>query len=786
MKPYRNILDLIGNTPLVQLNNINSNPDVIVLAKLESCNPGGSVKDRVALKMIESAEASGELTHDKIVIEATSGNTGIGLALVTAAKGYKLVLAMPESASIERQKILKAYGAELLLTPAALATDGSIEEVYALALEFPDKYFTTDQFNNPNNPLAHYENTAPEIWEQTDGLVTHIITTLGTSGTAMGLSRFFREKHPNVKVVGVEPEKKHRIQGLKNMLESYQPGIYDKVVLDEHISIKDEDAFEMARRLAREEGIFTGMSSGAAMHVAIEKAKTLKNGVIVVILPDGGERYLSTDLFTYKSKSIMRLYNTINRKKEDFFPLKEGRITMYTCGPTVDGDLRLTEARRYLVADLLKRYLVFKGIDVTHVVNITDIDDRTIKGAGDADMGIREFTDQYISSFLQDIKNLDILPADRYPKASEHVGDTIEIVSQLVEKGFAYEKLRSVYFNISKSPVYGKISGIDLTKIKEGCTVDLDEYEKDNPKDFTLLKRSKLNELKKGIYYRSPWGSVRPGWHIQCAAMSMKYLGAPIDIHTGNSNLVFPHHENEVAIAEALTGKPFVRYWVHNESLTIDQDSSLYDEDTTIKSIIEQGISWRELRYLIITTHYRKSLKFSDKALLSARNAIEKQKRFIASLKGLSTGPLPVRPPARNARAGCTQTGGTQTVKEIAEAMRKDFITSMDDDLNISKALSCISTSIKQVNVFLVSGHVSSDEAKEFYNALKAINNVLNIFDLESKDLDDNEKEMYHARLEAKTNGDWKKADNLRDKLKRSGVMVMDTEKGSWWYRNDL
>lgn len=768
MKPYRNILDLIGNTPLIRLNHINPNPDVIVLAKLESCNPGGSIKDRAALKMIEAAEESGELTHDKIIIEATSGNTGIGLALVTAAKGYRLVLTMPESASIERQKILKAYGAELLLTTAELATDGSIEKAYSLVREFPDKYFTTDQFNNPNNPLAHYENTAPEIWEQTHGLVTHIITTLGTSGTAMGISRFFREKHPHVKITGIEPEKKHRIQGLKNMLESYQPGIYDKTVLSEHASINTEEAFEMTRRLAREEGIFAGMSSGAAIHVAIEKAKTLKNGVIVAILPDGGERYLSTDLFTYKPQRIMRLYNTVTRKKEDFSPLKEGNITMYTCGPTVDGDLRLTEARRYLVADLLKRYLGFKGIDVTHVINITDLDDRTIKGAQDADMDIREFTGQYVSSFFNDMEKLDIVPADRYPKASEHITDTIEAVSRLVEKGFAYEKLRSVYFNILKSTVYGNLSGIDLTKIKEGYTVDLDEYEKDNPKDFTLLKRSKLNELKKGIYYRSPWGSVRPGWHIQCAVMSMKYLGNPIDIHTGNSNLVFPHHENEVAIAEALTGKPFVRHWVHNESLTIDKDSSLYDENTTVKSIIKQGVSWRELRYLIITSHYRKSLKISDKAILSARNAIAKQKRFIAGLTGLSTGL------------------GTQEVKKIAMGMRKDFIASMDDDLNISKALSCISTAIKKVNTLLASGHVSADEAKEFYNELKAINNVLNIFNLEPGHLNDNEKEIYHTRLEAKANGDWEKADKLRDELKHTGVMVMDTEKGAWWYRDDL
>ena len=285
-KFYKNIIERIGNTPLVEINKLNPNKKVKIYAKVESANPGGSIKDRTALFMIENAEKRGSLTRDKIILEATSGNTGIGLAMIAAAKGYKLCLTMSESASEERKKILRAMGAELLFTPASQGTDGAIEVAYKMLRENPDKYFGTDQFNNEDNVAAHYYGTAQEIWEQTDGTVTMVVATLGTSGTAMGISKRLKELNPQIKVVGVEPYLQHKIQGLKNMRESYRPGIFNKNMLDEKINIQDEDAFEMSRRLAREEGIFVGMSSGAAMFVAIQKAKLLEEGLIVVILPD--------------------------------------------------------------------------------------------------------------------------------------------------------------------------------------------------------------------------------------------------------------------------------------------------------------------------------------------------------------------------------------------------------------------------------------------------------------------------------------------------------------------
>ncbi len=294
----KNILELIGNTPLIKINKLNPNKKVELYAKLESFNPGGSVKDRIGLSMIEEAEKSGELTKDKIILEPTSGNTGIGIALVSAVKGYKVLLTMPESVSMERRKILKALGAELLLTPKEKGTDGAIEKAYKMAREEKQKYLLLDQYNNKNNWKAHYNGTGKEIWEQTNGKITMFVAAIGTFGTLRGVSARLKENNKEIKIIGVEPYIGHKIQGLKNMKEAYKPGIYDKKLLDEKINIKDEDAYETARKLAKQEGIFAGMSSGAAMFVALQKIKELKNGFIVVLLPDGGEKYLSTTLFS--------------------------------------------------------------------------------------------------------------------------------------------------------------------------------------------------------------------------------------------------------------------------------------------------------------------------------------------------------------------------------------------------------------------------------------------------------------------------------------------------------
>jgi S-sulfo-L-cysteine synthase (O-acetyl-L-serine-dependent) len=291
------VLESIGNTPLVELKNVNPNPKVRILAKLEGSNPGGSVKDRPAYYMIKKAEQDGMLTPDKIILEATSGNTGIGLAMVAAARGYRLKLTMPACVSLERRSILEALGAELVLTPAEKGTDGAIMAARDIHEGSPDIYYMPDQFSNPNNILAHYETTGPEIIEQTSGAVTHFVTGIGTTGTVMGVGRRLKEHNPAIKIVGVEPVMGHKIQGLKNMQEAIVPMIFDPAMLDDKIVIDDDTAYATARDLALKEGIFVGMSSGASMAGAIRVAMGLGSGVVVTVFPDRGDRYLSTTLF---------------------------------------------------------------------------------------------------------------------------------------------------------------------------------------------------------------------------------------------------------------------------------------------------------------------------------------------------------------------------------------------------------------------------------------------------------------------------------------------------------
>lgn len=291
------LIDAIGNTPLIDISALTGNPKVRLLAKLEGSNPGGSVKDRPALYMIHKAEEAGQLNADKIILEPTSGNTGIAIAMIGAAKGYRVKLVMPACVSTERRGILEAYGAETVLSPGCQMTDGAIHLAHKILDLEPDRYFMPNQYSNPNNPLAHYETTAPEIMQQTAGEINYFVAGMGTSGTLMGISRYFEEQAPQVKVIGVEPGLGHKIQGLKNMHEAIVPKIYDRQKLAEKILVEDEEAYAMTRQLAVTMGLFVGMSSGAAVAGALQVAKKIRSGTIVTLLPDRGDRYLSTNLF---------------------------------------------------------------------------------------------------------------------------------------------------------------------------------------------------------------------------------------------------------------------------------------------------------------------------------------------------------------------------------------------------------------------------------------------------------------------------------------------------------
>ena len=770
-----NIIELIGNTPLVELRRLNpADGRVQLYGKLESSNPGGSIKDRVALSMVEAGERSGELTQDKILLEATSGNTGIGMAMMCAAKRYRCQLIMPESASIERRLIMQAYGAEIILTPAKRKTDGAIEKAYALAREFPERYFLADQFNNPANWQAHYKTTAPEIWAQTEGRVTDIVTTLGTSGTAMGLSRWFREHHPEVRVIAVEPYPGHKIQGLKNMKESYRPGIFDKTLPHAIVNVADEDAFSAARRLAAEEGVFAGMSSGAALFAAIERARELDRGCIVAILPDGGERYLSTTLFKPQQQaepevSQLKLFNTMSRRKEVFRPLHPDRVTLYACGPTAFTSPNLAHCRRFIVADLISRALRFCGYTVASYMNFTDLDDNTIAGAIAANEDLRDFTGRYIAEFKQAAETLGVEPAAGHPLASEHVADMIEIAHTLIHKGYAYEKLGSIYFDISKFKKYGQLSGIDLRKIKLGQTVDLDNYEKENPRDFTLLKRSTLAELKTGLFYETDWGNARPGWHIECSAMATRYLGETIDIHTASQDLMFPHHENEIAIAEALTGKPLANYWLHSGQLLRDGRKMAGDTGNvvTLQEVLDRGYTGREVRFMLLGVYYRKPLPFSFRRLNAARTALRRIDEFTRKLLCLPAGlPHP-------------------DIAAYVSELEKVFTDAIHDDLNISGAIGALFHFIKHVNPIVQEGQLDKEQKNDVLEALRQVNTVLGVLRLEQCPLTPEIDRLIRLRERARQLKDWTAADSAREELLRKGVTIHDTASGPVWERSD-
>ena len=292
-----NILETIGNTPMVRINSLCPKPKVNIYAKLEGFNPTGSIKDRIAIQMIEKAEQEGRLSKGKTIIEPTSGNTGIGLAIAGIVKGYPIEIVMSEAVSVERRKIIRSYGGKIILTPAAEGTDGAIRRARKIVAENPDKYFMPDQFSNSNNYLAHYENTAIEIWQQTGGEIDYLVCAVGTSGTIMGISKFLKQLKPSIKVVCAHPIKGHYIQGLKNMEEAIVPAIYDPSRIDDQIMIESEEAIAMARQIIVKEGIFAGMSSGAAMLAAIRTAEQIESGNIVVVFPDRDEKYLSTKMF---------------------------------------------------------------------------------------------------------------------------------------------------------------------------------------------------------------------------------------------------------------------------------------------------------------------------------------------------------------------------------------------------------------------------------------------------------------------------------------------------------
>jgi cysteinyl-tRNA synthetase len=542
------------------------------------------------------------------------------------------------------------------------------------------------------------------------------------------------------------------------MKEAYCPEIFEKERLDQKLNVADEDAYEMARRLAREEGIFVGMSSGAAMVGACSVAAQMASGTLVVLFPDNGERYLSTSLFAVREEISLKLFNGLSRQKEVFEPRTPGTVCIYSCGPTAHTRIHLGELRRIVFADLLCRYLGSRGYEVNHFTDINDLDDKAIRGSGKADVDLKEFTEANISQFKEDLSVLGIGPASSYARASEHIDDMVALAEKLVQKGVAYEKLRSLYFDISRLEDYGKLSGIDVDKIKIGATVDLENYEKQNPRDFTLFKRSKLSELKRGIFTKTPWGNVRPSWHIKSAAMSMKYLGECFDIHTSSRDLVFPHHENENAIAVAATGKPLAKFWVHCDRVLIG--GKKLDEKSaglTIADLQNLGYSGRVIRFWLVSSHYRKPISFSKKRLDDARRALERLDRCVYNLRCVKHGrPYP-------------------ELEQLLYDLKNGFTSAMDDDLNISAALATVFTIVKKVNILMLKKELHPEDASKLVEGFHRVGIVLNLFDSADDDhVDPEVRRLLSRRDKARSEKNWKLADKIREDLRALGIQVQD------------
>jgi len=769
---FHNILAQIGNTPIIKLNSLKIKGDVEIWAKIEKVNPGGSIKDRIALYMIEDAEKSGQLTPGKIVIEASSGNTGIGLALICAVKGYKCIIAMSESASIERRKIIQAFGAEILLTPASKGTDGAIEKVYELVRNYPEKYYCPDQFNNPANWKAHYHTTAPEIWRDTEGKVNYVVCGLGTTGTAMGIARFMKDYNYPVKVIGVEPVVGHHIQGLKNMKESYLPGIYDKTLLHKIYYVNDEEAIFWTRWLAKKEGLFVGISSGAALAGAVKLAEEVKKGLIVVIFPDGGEKYLSTPLWNLsmpKENIAISLFDTLTRKKKQItFDKKE--IKIYTCGPTLNTIPHIGFYRRLITADIIKKFLKLLGFEVKHVVNFTDFDDKTIETAFEKKMPLKELTSQVEKAFYKDLEYLEIENADFYPKVSENLQEMVNDAISLLQKGYAYEKFSSLYFDVSRFSNYGKLSRIKYENLTQKKLTDLEEYGKEEVGDFALLKRIKIFELKEGYFVESPIGKVRPTWHIHCATLLKKYLGNEIDIYVSSQDLIFPHNENTRAILMSLSKKEPVKIWVHTNLVYYNGKKLSSENRILVKDVLERGFSGKVLRLYFLKTHYSRPINFSWEGLKQAQKLCEKFEKYIGILVS-------------------AQEEGEEN-KELEEALKnfkKEWQDAMKENLNTPLAISALIKFLKKIYILLIkpSQKIHKELKEEIILELKNFNKVFCFLTFLKPVQDKEILEKAKERDRFKKAKAFEKADAIREELKDLGYIVLDTPWGTKVLKRD-
>ncbi|MDH5754531.1 MAG: cysteine--tRNA ligase [Candidatus Bathyarchaeota archaeon] len=466
------------------------------------------------------------------------------------------------------------------------------------------------------------------------------------------------------------------------------------------------------------------------------------------------------------STENLRFFNTLTRKNEKFIPSKKGKVKMYTCGPTVYDFAHIGNFRAFIFEDLLRRWLEYRGFNVTQVMNLTDVDDRTIAASRRQGIPLKEYTEHYIKAFFEDIKTLNIEKAERYPKATEHIPEMIALIKKLMEKGYAYRgEDGSIYYDISKFKDYGKLSKIKVEELKSGARVKVDEYGKEEARDFALWKA--WDEEDGDVFWETELGKGRPGWHIECSAMAMKYLGETLDIHCGGVDNLFPHHENEIAQSEAATGKKFVNYWLHNEHLLVEgrKMAKRLGNFYTLRDLLGKGYDPKAIRYLLMSTHYRQQLNFTFEGLEAAKSAVDRLINFMHRL---------IDADGRECR---------EKIKTLISSMQRRFEEAMDDDLNISVALATLFDFVREVNKLMDDNMLSRKEAEKVCKLMMRFDKVLGVIGKVKKEekLPKEAEELIRKREEARKAKDWKTADKIREQLKAMGIIIEDTPQGVKW-----
>ncbi|WP_453992473.1 cysteine--tRNA ligase [Bacillus nitroreducens] len=462
----------------------------------------------------------------------------------------------------------------------------------------------------------------------------------------------------------------------------------------------------------------------------------------------------------------IHIYNTLTRKKEEFIPLEENKVKMYVCGPTVYNYIHIGNARPAIVFDTVRRYFEFRGYDVNFVSNFTDVDDKLIKAANELGVDVPTVAERFIKAYHEDVSALGCKKADVHPRVTENMDDIIDFIQALIEKGYAYESKGDVYYRTRAFKDYGKLSHQSIDELRLGARIEVGEKKQD-ALDFVLWKSAKPGE----IFWESPWGNGRPGWHIECSAMAKRYLGETIDIHAGGQDLAFPHHENEIAQSEGLSGKTFANYWMHNGYINIDNEkmSKSLGNFVLVHDIIKD-IDPQVLRFFMLSVHYRHPINYNLELLDSTKNALERLRTSYANLK-------------HRVRSSTNLTNNEETWLEKVSAFRKDFIEAMDDDFNTANAISVLFELSKQANYYLQEKNTSEKVIQAFLQEFEVLFDVLGLKLEEEQLLDEEIEELIAKRNQARKDRDFALSDQIRDQLKAMNIILEDTPQGTRWKR---